>query len=79
MGSIISEEGSKRIGRNRPVMAFLKQHVSGNSLPLLTLVMFVFFGIHNVLQEAIMKVPGFHFGVILGYFEVLGCVMCSRF
>ena len=33
---------------------------------------FFFFGIHNVLQEAIMKVPGFNFGVMLGYMEVIG-------
>jgi hypothetical protein len=31
---------------------------------------FVFFGTHNVLQEAIMKIPGFEFGVMLGYLEV---------
>ena len=34
--------------------------------------MFFFFGVHNLLQEAIMKFPGFEFGVMLGYFEVLG-------
>lgn len=33
---------------------------------------FFFFGIHNVLQEAIMKIPGFNFGVMLGYMEVIG-------
>ena len=33
---------------------------------------FFFFGIHNILQEAIMKVPGFNFGVMLGYMEVIG-------
>ena len=33
---------------------------------------FLFFGIHNYLQEAIMNIPGFHFGVMLGYLEVLG-------
>ncbi|KAG7340516.1 UAA transporter family protein [Nitzschia inconspicua] len=33
---------------------------------------FFFFGIHNYLQEAIMNVEGFHFGVMLGYLEVLG-------
>ena len=36
---------------------------------------FVFFGTHNVLQEAMMKIPGFEFGVMLGYMEVVGCVM----
>lgn len=33
---------------------------------------FLFFGIHNFLQEAIMAIPGFQFGVMLGYLEVLG-------
>jgi hypothetical protein len=33
---------------------------------------FFFFGIHNILQEAIMKIPGFNFGVMLGYMEVIG-------
>jgi hypothetical protein len=33
---------------------------------------FFFFGIHNILQEAMMKVPGFNFGVMLGYMEVIG-------
>lgn len=33
--------------------------------------MFIFFGIHNILQEAMMKVPGFP-GVMLGWMEVVG-------
>lgn len=33
---------------------------------------FFFFGIHNILQEAMMKVPGFNYGVMLGYMEVIG-------
>lgn len=33
---------------------------------------FFFFGIHNYLQEAIMHIPGFKFGVMLGYLEVFG-------
>jgi len=41
-------------------------------LILLTLGMFVFFGTHNVLQEAIMQIPGFEFGVMLGYMDVIG-------
>lgn len=38
---------------------------------------FFFFGIHNLLQEAIMNVPGFTYGVMLGYTEVLGVAACS--
>jgi len=33
---------------------------------------FFFFGIHNILQEAMMKIPGFNYGVMLGYMEVIG-------
>ena len=33
---------------------------------------FLFFGVHNFLQEAMMNIPGFKFGVMLGYLEVLG-------
>jgi len=40
---------------------------------------FFFFGIHNYLQEAIMSIEGFHFGVMLGYLEVLGVTVCSFF
>jgi len=40
---------------------------------------FLFFGIHNFLQEAIMAIPGFQFGVMLGYLEVLGVTICSFF
>ena len=40
---------------------------------------FLFFGIHNYLQEAIMLIPGFRFGVMLGYLEVFGVTVCSFF
>ncbi len=33
---------------------------------------FFFFGIHNILQEAMIKIPGFNYGVMLGYMEVVG-------
>jgi len=42
-----------------------------NQLVLLSVSMFFFFGVHNILQEAIINVPGFEHGVMLGYFEVL--------
>ena len=41
---------------------------------LLAFGVFLFFGIHNLLQEAMMNVPGFKFGVMLGYMEVFGYV-----
>mmetsp|Transcript_30422 Transcript_30422/g.34680 ORF Transcript_30422/g.34680 Transcript_30422/m.34680 type:complete len:351 (-) Transcript_30422:157-1209(-) len=40
---------------------------------------FFFFGIHNILQEAMMKIPGFNYGVMLGYMEVIGVTICSYF
>ena len=45
--------------------------------PILVLGVYVFFGIHNFLQEAIMNVEGFTYGVMLGYTEVLGVAVCS--
>jgi solute carrier family 35 (adenosine 3'-phospho 5'-phosphosulfate transporter), member B3 len=33
---------------------------------------FLFFGIHNLLQETMMSIKGFQFGIMLGYMEVLG-------
>jgi hypothetical protein len=36
---------------------------------------FLFFGAHNLLQETMMNVSGFHFGVMLGYMEVFGYAM----
>ena len=38
---------------------------------------FFFFGLHNLLQEAIMAVPNFKYGVMLGYMEVFGVACCS--
>jgi adenosine 3'-phospho 5'-phosphosulfate transporter B3 len=43
----------------------------------LALGVFFFFGLHNLLQEAIMAVPDFKHGVMLGYMEVLGVAVCS--
>lgn len=43
----------------------------------LTASMFVFFGTHNILQEAMIKMPNFKYGVMLGYMEVFGYVFQS--
>src|SRR6056300_1331361 len=45
----------------------------------LALCVFFFFGIHNVLQEAMLNTEGFTFGVMLGWMEVLGVTLCSGF
>ena len=38
----------------------------------LTLGMCVFFGTHNVMQEAFMKLPDYDYAVMLGYMEMVG-------
>lgn len=43
----------------------------------LTACIMLFFGLHNYMQELIMSQPGFKFGVVLGYLEVLGVSLCS--
>jgi adenosine 3'-phospho 5'-phosphosulfate transporter B3 len=43
----------------------------------LAAMMFTFFGAHNLLQEAIIKMDGFNYGVMLAYFEVVGVTICS--
>jgi adenosine 3'-phospho 5'-phosphosulfate transporter B3 len=43
----------------------------------LALCVFLFFGIHNVLQEAMINTDGFKYGVMLGWMEVLGVTLCS--
>lgn len=45
----------------------------------LSFLMFLFFGAHNVLQEAMTALPGFEYGVMLGYMEVIGVTTCSFF
>lgn len=49
----------------------------GQQFVILAILMFLFFGVHNVLQEAIMKFEGFTYGVMLGYMEVVGVTTCS--
>jgi hypothetical protein len=39
---------------------------------ILTFLMFLFFGAHNVLQEAMVALPGFDYAMMLGYMEVIG-------
>jgi adenosine 3'-phospho 5'-phosphosulfate transporter B3 len=44
---------------------------------ILALFVFLFFGIHNILQEAMTNTEGFKFGVMLGWMEVLGVTLCN--
>jgi hypothetical protein len=55
-----------------PRLGYLDTLSSPMQFALLGSGVFFFFGIHNILQEAMMKVPGFNFGVMLGYMEVIG-------
>jgi len=50
---------------------------STQQLVVLSVIMYTFFGMHNLLQEAIMEIPGFKYGIMLGYLEVLGVTICS--
>ena len=51
--------------------SFVEALTPAQQFVVLSSCMFLFFGVHNLLQEAIMKVPGFE-GVMLSYMEVLG-------
>ena len=55
-------------GKNMSVFLRLS---SAQQFILLSSTIFVFFGLHNILQEAMMNVPGFP-AVMLAYMEVLG-------
>ena len=46
-------------------------------LAFLTLSVFFFFGVHNLLQEAILALPNSPSGIVLGFLEVLGVTVCT--
>mmetsp|Transcript_12755 Transcript_12755/g.19262 ORF Transcript_12755/g.19262 Transcript_12755/m.19262 type:complete len:345 (-) Transcript_12755:114-1148(-) len=66
-------------GHNRTIFRwyYLDSYPKSQQLFVLTIAVFLFFGMHNLLQEAIMKLEGFTFAVMLGYMEVLGVTTCS--
>jgi len=76
-------EGFQKAQNNPGESTMARQETRKDKLPpwmhftIISMAVFVFFGIHNVLQEAMMKVPGFQNAVMLGYFEVLGVTICS--
>uniref|UniRef100_A0A7R9ZS03 Sugar phosphate transporter domain-containing protein n=1 Tax=Craspedostauros australis TaxID=1486917 RepID=A0A7R9ZS03_9STRA len=57
--------------------AWFEELQTGVQFVLLSCGVFFFFGIHNFLQEAISRVEGFEFGVMLGFMEVFGVAVCS--
>mmetsp|Transcript_29678 Transcript_29678/g.81576 ORF Transcript_29678/g.81576 Transcript_29678/m.81576 type:complete len:363 (-) Transcript_29678:1139-2227(-) len=58
-------------------MEFFEHLHTSVQFAILVFGVFVFFGIHNFLQEAIMQIQEKKFGVMLGYTEVLGVVIFS--
>ena len=52
-------------------VGWIEELSSSQQFVILSSLMFLSFGVHNLLQEAIIKVPGFE-GVMLTYMEVLG-------
>lgn len=72
-------EREMELNSDAPEAAKYEYHLWGKLTPrqqflALTITMFLFFGVHNILQEAMMKVPGFN-GIMLSYMEVVGCVL----
>ncbi|EEC45098.1 predicted protein [Phaeodactylum tricornutum CCAP 1055/1] len=63
--------------RRRSFSEQFEEFPSKLQFAVLACAVFLFFGLHNFLQEAIMNVEGFHRGVMLGYTEVLGVAVCS--
>jgi adenosine 3'-phospho 5'-phosphosulfate transporter B3 len=61
----------------RSTIASFESFSAGSQFAILACGVFFFFGLHNLLQEAIMNVPGFKYGVMLGFFEVVGVAACS--
>ena len=76
--SLQDRKTGNRSSRKRSLLALKEWSGSFEDLDktqqfaILTVGMFIFFGAHNVLQEAMMKVEGFTYGVMLGYMEVVG-------
>ena len=76
--SLQDQKTANRSSRKRSLLSMKEWSGSFEDLDktqqfaILTVGMFIFFGAHNVLQEAMMKVEGFTYGVMLGYMEVVG-------
>lgn len=81
--SLQDQKTGNRSSRKRSLLALKEWSGSFEDLDktqqfaILAVGMFIFFGAHNVLQEAMMKVEGFTYGVMLGYMEVVGVTICS--
>jgi adenosine 3'-phospho 5'-phosphosulfate transporter B3 len=74
--------GNVGVSKNKNDLgALLSSHLEALPRPVqfvsLALCVFFFFGVHNVIQEAMLNTEGFTFGVMLGWMEVLGVTLCS--
>jgi len=80
MKSIDLDESSSKNEKSSETTSLKKKESQDSSsiqFILLVVLMFIFFGLHNLLQEAMMNVPGFNYSVMLGYMEVFGVTLCS--
>mmetsp|Transcript_26940 Transcript_26940/g.31337 ORF Transcript_26940/g.31337 Transcript_26940/m.31337 type:complete len:419 (-) Transcript_26940:181-1437(-) len=75
--SVFFSSSSSVSGIGRKHCFNMKTMSPSQQFSLITFAMFSCFGIHNLLQEAIMSIPGFTYGIMLAYLEVLGVTVCS--
>lgn len=61
------------------LLSFVRSKSSARDVRFFSIVLgvFVFFGLHNFMQELIMSLPGFETGIFLGYLEMLGVTVCA--
>mmetsp|Transcript_30205 Transcript_30205/g.34806 ORF Transcript_30205/g.34806 Transcript_30205/m.34806 type:complete len:372 (-) Transcript_30205:116-1231(-) len=72
--SISTKPLIKTDGVKRSTLDSLPEHIQ---LAIYGSLMFSFFTVHNILQESIINIPGFKYGIMLGYMEVAGVTFCS--
>lgn len=72
-----SASAATQVASNRSENGKFDSFSETRQLTILAVTMFVCFGVHNLLQEAIINTDGFHFGIILAYMEVFGVTVCS--
>jgi len=74
--TMATEDGSSPRPQRLVALVNLEQKFENLGVPIQFFILvggvFLFFGIHNLLQETMMSIDGFNFGIMLGYMEVLG-------
>ncbi|KAL7570003.1 hypothetical protein ACA910_017050 [Epithemia clementina (nom. ined.)] len=71
------DEKASILPEHKKWMGFFERLPTSLQFSLLVTGVFCFFGMHNLLQEAIMEVMDKQYGVMLGYTEVLGVCIFS--